>query len=944
MPRLKNIFCPQSRHAMKQHSVYHFFCACLLSLGISVSAFAQEISGTVQDTTERKPVSMAVVMLLYPTDSTLAAFTRTQANGKFNLKAPKAGKYLLEVSHPSFGAMLDEVQLDATPQTLGTLALTPRAKLMQEVIVRAGAPMKIKGDTVIYTADSFKVSANANVEELLRKLPGIQVGKNGEIKAMGKTVEKVLVDGEAFFGDDPGMAVKNLRADAVKEVQVFDKKSEQAEFTGIDDGKTQKTINLKLKEDRKRGFFGKAEVSGGTVDKIDDRYNNNLMINAFKGKRKIAAYLLQGNTGQNGLNWQDQQKYGGSDDNVSFSVDEEGMQVTRWMGNEEDPWIDTRNGFFENLNVGGQYTNKWGDKQSVNFSPKVNRLLYDNTRSIFNQIQLGDSLLNNNTNERQAVAKRNIKNNLVYDLKIDSLRSLKFTTKLNVYNTENSTESQSLNTSKTGIRNNDAITNQITENNRTVFGQTILYKQKFKKDRRTLSAQTDLNFSRSETDGFLYAINNLYAGGLLARTDSIDQQKDNRNIQRKADIKLAYTEPLSKTYALELNYEFSWVNGENDQLTLSKSNSSSDKYDQLVDSLSNRFQQDFFTHKTGFRISHKTKKIRYSIGSSAGFTRWNLNDLTANQPSTRRFTNLFPSANFNYTYKANHSFGVEYNGRTMQPSLTQLQNLRNNNNPLNEVLGNPNLNQSFRHSFGVNHNSYNFLKEMWTYQSINVDFTQNAITQSRIIEANGKTITQPINTNGNMNLNSWMGMGTKVTKLKLDFNMNLSFNYNRFNDFINQIRNTTNTYSASVGFNIGKQKEKKYEIYINNDFGYNINRTTLFGSPIRYATNTVGMNGAIYMKKTWKLSSNIEYNVRQQTEQFSGNVNNTLWNAMLEKTFRKDEFTVFFTVRDILNQNIGIDRNFGGNSLTEIRNDRLQRFFLLGFRWDFKNNGPKPKS
>ena len=184
---------------------------------------------------------------------------------------------------------------------------------------------------------------------------------------MGETVEKVLVDGEEFFGDDPGMAIKNLRADAVKEVQVFDKKSEQSEFTGIDDGKTKKTINLKLKDEAKKGYFGKWKLAGGLQKKIDNRFNNNLMLNAFKGKRKIAGYLLQGNTGQNGLNWQEQQKFGGDDDNGSVSFDEDAgfFMYSSGGSSDDEPYIDTRNGFFNNLNTGLQYSNKWNDKHNA---------------------------------------------------------------------------------------------------------------------------------------------------------------------------------------------------------------------------------------------------------------------------------------------------------------------------------------------------------------------------------------------------------------------------------------------------------------------------------------------------------------------------------------------------------------------------------------------------
>jgi Carboxypeptidase regulatory-like domain len=239
--------------------------AAVIFLSLSLFAQSLKISGLVIDPNESNPVKNAVIALLTPKDSIVYKFTRTDAAGKFILKDIKPGNYILMTTHPFFADLLDNIEIK-NDTALPQLNLISKTKLLQEVIIKSGS-FSIKGDTSVYTADSFKVGANANVEELLKKLPGIQVDKNGTITVMGQTVGKVLVDGEEFFGDDPGLAVKNLRADAVKEVQVFDKKSDQAEFTGIDDGKTKKTINLKLKEDKKHGDFGKVDAAGGTQQK-----------------------------------------------------------------------------------------------------------------------------------------------------------------------------------------------------------------------------------------------------------------------------------------------------------------------------------------------------------------------------------------------------------------------------------------------------------------------------------------------------------------------------------------------------------------------------------------------------------------------------------------------------------------------------------------------------
>jgi hypothetical protein len=899
---------------------------------------AQTVTGKISDTADNKSIGNAVVALLTTGDSILYKFTRTTSEGKFNIHNVKQGNYVLLITHPYYANYVDDITVNTTGLDLKQIAFKSKSQILQEVIVKSGSPIKIKGDTVSYTADSFKVSANANVEELLRKLPGIQVDKNGQIKAMGETVAKVLVDGEEFFGDDPGMAVKNLRADAVKEVQVFDKKSDQAEFTGIDDGQSKKTINLKLKDNKKTGYFGKIEASGGLQNKIDDRYNNNFLFNAFKGKRKFAGFLLQGNTGQDGLSWRDRQNFG-SDDEMTMGMDDDGggfMMISR--GSDEDPYIDTRNGFFENLNAGLQYSNKWNDKHTLNLSPKFNRQQYTNNQYTFSRFQLSpDVAFNDNSVENSLVNKRSFKNSLTYDFKIDSANSIKIVTKLNIYNTQSKIFRKSENTDIDGLLNNNST--NLTDNNtdKTAFSNSILFKHKFKKDRRTFSLSTDFSSLSSDNVGYLTAINNYYTRSVLNRTDSIDQRKNSDNLSQKFSTKAVYTEPLSKKYSLELNYQLSSGKAANNLETLSKTLGSLGKYDVPVDSLSNEYDQKIVTNQTGFKISYKNKKIKYGFGGAAGFTSFDLKDITLGKTYLRNFTNFFPAGNFQYQYKANHSLNFNYDGRTVQPSINQLQQLRNNNNPLSEYIGNPLLKQSFRHNVSIGHNSYNFLKDLWMYQSLSLNVTEDAITNSVVIEPNGKRITKPVNTNGNMSTNGWMGFGKKLKKLDIDLGLNLSFNYSRFNDIINTNINKSENTGASIGVNFRKMKDKVYEISIGDDFGYNVNNSTAYNRKVKYNTNTISINGAYYIKKTWKISSDYEYNYRQQTDAFSNNVNNNLWNGQLEKSFRKDEFTAFFRVRDILNQNIGIDRNLNGNTVTEVRNDRLQRYWMLGFRWDFKN-------
>ncbi len=925
-------------------------CVSLFSIFITLTTFSQntQITGIIKDTTANKLVKNAVVAMLSQKDSTLIGFTRTKDDGTYALPKLAAGKYIFMVMHPAFADYVEDMDIATGNEKLPMVAVTPKSKLLEAVIIKSGNPIRIKGDTTIYTADSFKVSANANVEELLKKMPGIQVDKNGEIKAMGETVEKVLVDGEEFFGDDPGMAVKNLRADAIKEVQVFKKKSDQAEFTGIDDGQSKQTINLKLKEDKKTGYFGKIEAAGGLQKNIDDRYNTNLMYSSFKGKRKLSGFLLNGNTGQDGLSWQDMEKFGGND--MNFEMTDDGAMMFfsgGGRGSDEEPYVNTQNGFINNINAGLQYNNKFNDKNTLNISPKFNSQVYDNDKINFVQTQLADSILNENSATQTHVNRTNYKTNASYDMKLDSNNSLKLSLNANVYHTESDEQRSSITTGESGnLKNsNDRISN-LTSDKRS-FAGSALFKHKFKKNRRTLSINADYKMLNTDAGNFIKQNFRDYQSGSV-NTES-DQFTDIEKSTNSVSSKIVFTEPLSKKFSLELGHEVSVNNGKNNQSTFSYTPATG-KFDEVVDSLSNNFDQSIITNRPSAKISFSDKKIKYNVGLGVDFAQFNLKDITYNKDYDRNYTNFFPAAMFTYSYKSNSSLRFNYSGRTTQPTLNQLQPLRNNNDQFNQYIGNPDLKQSFSNSFSISTNNYNFLKEKYTYASINTSFTSNAITNNRDINpVTGYTVIQPINTNGNMSINLWSGMGIKFKKADLRLNIGPNFSFRKFADVINAVTNYTKNLNAGVNLSLSKSKDKKYDISIQNNYSYNRNKNSLSFNAGKeanvsfFSTNTLSSEATVYYKKVWSINTDYDFYYRQKTSQFTNDLSNHLWNAKLQRTFKKNEFTAYLQVRDLLNQNIGIDRSFNGVTYREERNDRLKRYWMLGFKWDFKNKPPKAK-
>jgi hypothetical protein len=926
--------------------MYRKLLPVILFFFFANAAYSQKgsISGTLKDTTTHLNMKNAVVALLTLKDTIIVGFDRAKDDGSYNLKNIEPGKYILMVTHPQFADFVDDVNITAGEQKIPAISVTPKSKLMETVIINSRYAMRVKGDTTSYLADSFKVSANANVEELLKKLPGIQVDKDGKIKAMGQTVEKVLVDGEEFFGDDPGMAVKNLRADAVKEVQVFDKKSDQAEFTGIDDGKTQKTINLKLKDNKKNGYFGKIDLAGGLQKDIDNRYNSNLLYSTFKGKRKLSAFVLSGNTGQDGIDWQDYQKYGLDAGNITVDIADDGgssISISRGGGSDDEPYINTDNGFIKSLSSGLQYSNKWNDKQTLNLSPKYQSQIYDNTSRTFSQQALGgDSSLNTNSTDKNHVNRYNFKLSGSYDIKIDSMNSLKLVVKGNFYHTESEDIQSAMTARETGTAVNNSNSNLRTKSDKQSFYASLLYRHKFKKARRTFSLNADWTDLSALGTNFLTSHNESFDPinpFVIDKNQMINNDKNSGKLSATA----VYTEPLGKKYAILFSHEVAYYTGQNNQTTYNY-NPASSKYETLVDSLTNNFNQKIIVNKPTVTLNYSYKKIKMNIGSGFSFTHFDLLDKTFNKDYIRDYVNFSPNANFKYAYKSNHSLNISYSGNTQQPTINELQPLRNSTDEFNQYIGNPDLKPSFTNSFNLELNSYNFIKNLWTYVGSNFSFTNNSIISSRVINAGtGKIISKPVNTNGNTSSYFYSGFGFKIKKIDLQVQGGPGFYYSRFADITNNILSYSKTVTPTFDLGTSKSKDKKYDVSLRYNISYNYTQNSQSTLKNNYIGNRFNADVTKYFYKVWSINTTYEINSRQKTSLVTGNLSNSLWNAGLQRTFKKDEFTAYFKVRDILNQNIGIDRNIDGKNFTEVVNDRLKRYFLLGFTWNFKNKAPK---
>jgi hypothetical protein len=384
------------------------------------------IKGIVADTAAKQKLQNTAVSVLNSKDSTLVTFTRAAKDGSFSIGNLRKGNFILLVTYPGYADYVEPFSLDSikTTHDFGQLAMILKSKLLADVIVRGKrAAIKIKGDTTEFNASAYAIQPNAKVEDLLKQLPGIQVDKDGKITAEGQEVKKVLVDGEEFFGDDPTLVTKNIRADMVDKVQLYDKKSDQATFTGIDDGQKTKTINIKLKEDKKNGYFGKVEAGDGT----DGYYEGQLLFNEFKAKQKFSTYLTIGNNGKIGLGWQDSQKYGSSD-NMEFGDNGE-IYI---MGSGNGDGLDSFDGQYSGQGIplarngGLHYDSKWdGDKQSINANYKIGSLEVDGTSNTLTQNNTPSGIFNGNSNQTFDNFMFRQKADVTYQIKLDTTSNLK---------------------------------------------------------------------------------------------------------------------------------------------------------------------------------------------------------------------------------------------------------------------------------------------------------------------------------------------------------------------------------------------------------------------------------------------------------------------------------------------------------------------------------------
>ncbi|MES2762073.1 MAG: TonB-dependent receptor [Bacteroidota bacterium] len=907
----------------------YLLCFLLIS---AVSSFSQKltISGNLQDTAAKAPLSNAIVMAIKLMDSTLVGFTRSDDNGFFKLKPVPIDTYQVIISHPKFADMGyfifgDKKNLE---YDFGKIILQPKNVTLDEVTIFAFKdPIYYKGDTLVYTADSFKTKANATVEDLLKKLPGLKVDKDGKITSQGKAVDKVLVDGDEFFGADPTMATKNLAASSIESVQVYEKKSDDVANSSTGE-ETQKILNLKLKDEAKKGYFGK--ITGASD--FQRFHEGEVLANYFKRKLKISVFGLGSNTPNSSFDWGDMYKYGLSNE-FNRQEGEDGEMM--YYSNNQQP-----QGIPQTIKTGFYFTDKLSKntKLNVNYTYNSSEVVSKITKN--SQYFLTDTSYSTN-NITQAVQKNEAHAiNFGIEQRIDSLSDLFFTSKIKLINTNSASTDETDFLTSDNIRTRNTTINTSSKSFGYDVANNLKYLKRFKKKDRLLTLTYSNTFSQSNSDGILKTDNYSYADSAEFLT-SVNQKKKGFTDNQSHLGGVSFIEPITKKIKIEASYDFMYYNSKQDKKAL---NNIGGEYNEVDSSLTNNFENIKQINRAGLKFIYEVKKMRFTIGTKARNVYVKNDNIFKDQHITQNFNNILPFSTIRYKFSENKSLDVRYTTSSQNPTISQLQPVRDNTNPNFINIGNPNLLPTFQHAVNLNFNSWKSVSGKYTWMGFNYNYTNNDIVNSTTYDSIGRTISKAVNVNGNYNMSGYIGTSMPFFSKKFEVGPNFWASYNENKSFINELENKTQDIRSSLQLELRLNLEK-VEAAISGYYNYNyVNSSLNSNSSKPYSTQGMSARIGIELPAKFRLESNADYTINSQRS--SGyNINYLVWNANLSKKFFKNEnFILGLYAYDILNQNISVDRDISSNVITDIKTNIISRYFLLKATFKFNSNKTKEEN
>ena len=913
----------------------------LLLLVGTVNAYAQSFAvfGSVASGSDKSALPGANVVLKKTTDATVTA-TVTDTDGRFRFERIANGQYTVEINYIGFAKFTRTVQVQGAPLNLGQLLLQDGSTALKEVQVVGRAPLgEQKGDTTQFNAKAFKTAPDASAEDLVTKMPGITI-QEGRVQAQGEDVRQVMIDGKRFTGSDVSTAIRNISADMIESVEVFDAQSDRAAFSGFDDGNRLKTLNFRTKKEARIGYTGKASVGYGT----DERYMVGATVNFFNNNRRITVTGLTNN-----INMTD------------FSIGETpggGMRGRRMFGGGSPRGISENNNFSINYNdmwgkkieVGGNYT--YSKNETVNnlfrfqdyFATDLDRVYRENS-------------FNTNGTESHRL-------NFRLQYNINQNNRLLVTPNISFQNNNSLRNSTALLTSNQGTES-ESVERNDNEVGSFNFSNNILYSHRFGESGRIFTANFTNSYSSSAGDLFELAniTNNIRPERSSYRNQFISTDKDNSSW----NANLNYSQWIAENTRLQLEYTIGNQLNDSDRRVFDFVETAN-TYSNFNPQLSNTFKSDYISQSFGPSYQYRLDKVRFQADVKYQYaTLQGENEFP--EPSNnlkRNFSNVLPSAEYEYKFSNTSNLNISLRTNTNTPSIEQLQDVLDISNTLQPRIGNPELDQDYQSRINVRFRNFSPETNKVFFVGMFGTITQNYIANSvyNIRNENyrdelpfkttdaytipvGARLSRPVNMDGFVNVRSFFNYGQPLSFMKSNLNINGSIGYSRIPGMIDGQENYANTKTAGMGLNISSNISEKIDFNISTFGNYNIVDNTLQsvrGNNNYYTQNTnLRYNWILWKDLVYRTELNHQYN-----SGLSAGVENSylLWNMSLgKKIFKNKQGEISLSVNDLLKQNVSIQRNVAADYIEDVQSTVLQRYFMATFSYNlrkFKSGGNQP--
>lgn len=888
---------------------------------LSATLFAQKqvnITGVALDSAGTK-LSGATIKAINAKDS---VFAFTDKDGKLEVSITPL--FPIDITISLIGYIPYTKKINAMPDgiaviQLDSILMETDVALLPGVEVTSVQPIVVKEDTIEYNAKAYKVEEGAPVEDALKKMPGLEVGKDGAITAQGKPVARVRVNGKDFFGGDVQTATRNLPADIIENIQIIDDYGDEANLTGIKTGEPEKIININIQKNKNRGFFGNASASAG--DK--GRFGSGISANLFRDETQINFLGSLNNTNADLFNFNGGGRGGGARGNNNFGNESRGGGGG--------------NGITLSQSAGLNYRSNIGKKVTINGSYSFSARHLNAESSSYRQDLNPSNIITTNSQNKSHNSSYNHRITADIEYRMDSVNYFKFTPYLSLSNS--SSESAGISQVSRKFYHTDNIFNSSGNSTSPNGGGNIMYHHAFRKKGRSINISTGVNISYSKQDR--ESLNNYRntdydsITGLITREmDTIQSQQiftENKNTA--TNINVSYNEPVNKrkTMFLEMSYRWNQSNTENVREVDDIDPFTNEATTNIAQT--NYFNYKFTTHRAGINFKGRETKYNYSVGLVVQPSILTGQSEGKDIGTNYKNLNWIPTARFVYNFARSHSLTVTYNGSSREPGFNQLQPVYDSSNLNNISVGNPNLQAEFTSRFGVNYNKFDNKAGTSLFANLNFDQTQDKIVSSRVNNKTGTgRTTSYINTNGFYNLGGNAGYTKPFSDRKYSVTLGVNGNFSNNITFVDGMRNNGNTWRLSPRTSFRLDLEGIIDVAANVNYSFQqiITRYDTGGKRVSdNETLQLGLSGKNYIKKQWIFGYDVS---KMMNFGLQGNVNANplIINLSAEYRFLKRQMAAIrFQAFDLLNENADIRRTINGDITTDSRTNRLARYFLL---------------